>query len=149
MKRLLILIPLLIFLLVPLKTGADDVTLEEQIAEEDRMYQLEMLAIAVHAEAGNQSFEGRQAVAGVILNRVDSSHFPNTIEEVLYQKNQFSCMTDGAYEKACWNVEQTDYDAVAAELYERRYRDALYFRTGHYHKGRTPLYKIGAHYFSK
>lgn len=149
MKKLYLLIPLLLFCLLPLKTSADYVTIEEQIALEDEMYELEMLAIAVHAEAGNQSFEGRQAVAGVILNRMDSTRFPNTISEVLHQKNQFSCMTDGAYEKACWEVEQTDYDAVAAELYERRYRDALFFRTGHYHEGRTPLYRIGAHYFSK
>lgn len=149
MKKLYLLIPLLLFCLLPLKTSADYVTIEEQIALEDEMYELEMLAIAVHAEAGNQSFEGRQAVAGVILNRMDSTRFPNTISEVLHQKNQFSCMTDGAYEKACWEVEQTDYDAVAAELYERRYRDALFFRTGHYHDGRTPLYRIGAHYFSK
>lgn len=149
MRTLLLLLPVMIFLLTPLKTGADYVAIEEQIALEDEMYELEMLAIAVHAEAGNQSFEGRQAVAGVILNRVDSTRFPNTISEVLNQKGQFSVMSDGAYEKACWEVEQTDYDAVAAELYERRYRDALYFRTGHYHEGRTPLYKIGAHYFSK
>lgn len=149
MKKLYLLIPLLLFCLLPLKTSADYVTIEEQIALEDEMYELEMLAIAVHAEAGNQSFEGRQAVAGVILNRMDSTRFPNTISEVLHQKNQFSVMTDGGYEKACWEVEQTDYDAVAAELYERRYRDALFFRTGHYHEGRTPLYRIGAHYFSK
>ena len=127
----------------------EQITIAEQIAEEDRMYQYEMLAIATFAEAGNQGFEGMQAVAGVILNRVDSTQFPNTIEEVLRQKNQFSIMTDGGYEKACWNVTQEAYDAVAAELYERKYRDALFFRTGHYHEGRTALYKIKQHFFSK
>lgn len=151
MKRLIVaLLVGFIFFGDSLQTIAEEqIPIEEQIELEDEMYQLEMLAIACYAEAGNQGFTGMQAVAGVILNRVDSTAFPNTVEAVLKQKNQFSIMSDGAYEKACWNVTQEAYDAVATELYERRYKDALYFRTGHYHKGRTPLYKINAHYFSR
>lgn len=136
-----------LFLLVPLRTTGSDYA--EQIAEEDRMAELEKLAIVVRAESGNQSAAGKQAVAGVVLNRVDSTRFPNTITAVLEQPGQFSCMTDGGYDRACWTVDETDYRAVARELEERKYRDALYFRTGHYHSGRTALYKIGAHYFSK
>lgn len=126
-----------------------EISVEEQIAEEDRMAQLEMLAIATYAEAGTQGIEGMRAVAGVILNRVESDKFPNTIEEVLRQKHQFSVMSDGAYERACWNVTQEAYDAVSMELADRKYTEALFFRTGHYHEGRTPLFKLGAHYFSR
>lgn len=126
-----------------------EISLEEQIAEEDRMAQLEMLAIACFGEAGNQGAEGMRAVAGVILNRVESEKFPNTIEEVLRQKGQFSIMTDGGYERACWNVTQEAYDAVSMELADRKYTEALFFRTGHYHEGRTPLFKLNAHYFSR
>lgn len=55
-----------------------------------------LLAQLVEAEAGNQSFEGRVAVANVVLNRVASGKFPNSIEAVIYQSGQFSPITDGA-----------------------------------------------------
>ena len=113
------------------------------------MAELEMLAIACFGEAGNQGVEGMRAVCGVILNRVADERFPNTISEVLYQAKQFSIMTDGGYERACWNVTQEAYDAVSAELADRKYTQALYFRTGHYHEGRKPLFKLGSHYFSR
>lgn len=132
-----------------LPTGADVVTVEEQIAEEDRMAELELLAMLVRAEAGSQCAEGKQAVAGVVLNRVDDPRFPNTITEVIYAPKQFSVVTDGALDRAAWTVDETDYAAVSRELKERRYSDALYFRAGHYHSGRTALYQIGGHYFSK
>lgn len=130
-------------------TSAGYVTVEEQIRLEDEMYQLEMLAIAVFAESGNQGIEGMRAVCGVILNRVADDRFPDTIEAVLRQPGQFSVMTDGGYERACWNVTQEAYDAVSAELANRKYTQALFFRTGHYHEGRTALFKLGRHYFSK
>lgn len=119
---------------------------------EEEMYcdQLEELAILVMAEAGNQSFEGKRWVAAVGLNRVEDSRFPDNIHDVIFQKNpvQFSCTVDGGYEKACWNVTQDCYDAVAAEL-ENRSTDALFFRTGHYHKGTTPIKQVEAHFFSR
>lgn len=49
-----------------------------------------LLACIVHSESANQSYEGQLAVANVVLNRVKSPLFPNTISEVVYQKGQFS-----------------------------------------------------------
>lgn len=138
---------LTLFLLVPLRTTGSDYA--EQIAEEDRMAELELLAILVRAESGNQSMSGKQAVAGCVLNRRDSTQFPNTISEVIYQKGQFSCVTDGGLDRAAWSVDESDYQAVAKELKERRYRDCLFFRTKKYHSGHEALYKIGSHYFSR
>ena len=55
----------------------------------------EMLAV-IFLEAGNQCAEGQQAVAEVILNRVISPDFPDTVHEVLHQRNpiQFSTAED-------------------------------------------------------
>ena len=48
----------------------------------------ELLKIA-YAEAGNQGEDGQWLVMSVIINRVNSSEFPNTIHEVIYQPGQF------------------------------------------------------------
>jgi len=48
-----------------------------------------MMAAMIQCEAGNQEFEGQVAVGAVIMNRVKSPSYPNTIAEVIYQPNQF------------------------------------------------------------
>lgn len=52
-----------------------------------------LLATMVYHESGNQSYESKVAIAAEVLNRVKSPHFPNTVYEVLNQKNQY-CNTD-------------------------------------------------------
>lgn len=54
------------------------------------------LARVIYRESGNQSLEGQMAVGNVILNRVADPSFPNTVEDVLAQKNQFSTYKSGA-----------------------------------------------------
>ncbi len=54
-----------------------------------------LLAATIEAEAGNQSYFGQQAVASVIMNRVKSSLFPNTIFGVISQENQFQPYRQG------------------------------------------------------
>lgn len=51
----------------------------------------------VEAEAGDQDLRGRRLVANVILNRVRSSKFPDTIREVVFAARQFSPVSDGRY----------------------------------------------------
>ncbi|MBR0153456.1 MAG: cell wall hydrolase [Lachnospiraceae bacterium] len=55
----------------------------------------DLLKRIVHAEAGDQSLKGRIMVANVVLNRVASSRFPNTIRAVIYQSGQFSPVRSG------------------------------------------------------
>lgn len=62
-----------------------------KIASED----LQLLAKITYAEAGNQTLEQQLAVAATILNRVESESFPNTIQEVISQKGQFSSVKGG------------------------------------------------------
>lgn len=56
---------------------------------------LYLLAKCIYAEARGESYTGQVAVGAVILNRVDSPAFPNTIAGVIYQKNAFTAVSDG------------------------------------------------------
>lgn len=54
------------------------------------------MAKLVYAEARGESYKGQVAVAAVVLNRVKSSQFPNTISGVIYQSGAFSCVSNGS-----------------------------------------------------
>lgn len=56
---------------------------------------LNLLARAIHGEARGESYTGKVAVGAVILNRVKSSKFPNTIAGVIYQPGAFDAVRDG------------------------------------------------------
>ena len=56
---------------------------------------LNLLSRLVYAEARGESYTGQVAVAAVVLNRVESSSFPNTIAGVIYQKGAFDVVSDG------------------------------------------------------
>lgn len=81
----------------------------------------------IQAEAGNQDMEGKILVGNVILNRVANTKFPNTIHEVIFQKSQFSPVSNGSYKKAVPSDEV--YEAVNRLLNGEDYSlGALYFR---------------------
>ena len=126
---------------------ADDTA--EQIAEEEHQAELELLACLVYAEAGIEDLHGKRLVVDVVLNRVDSDRFPNTITDVIYEKNQFSTVTDGALERAFREVTQECYDAVALELEKRTDTEILYFCSTGYLPYGSPAYQYRNHYFSK
>lgn len=54
-----------------------------------------LLARTIYAEGRGEPYTGQVAIGAVILNRVRSSQFPNTISGVVYQKNAFTAVTDG------------------------------------------------------
>ena len=54
-----------------------------------------LLARIIHGEARGEDFKGKVAVGSVILNRIRSSQFPDTIRDVILQKGQFSSLMDG------------------------------------------------------
>lgn len=64
------------------------------------LLEVRLIAKMVHAEARGESFEGKMAVAEVILNRLKDHRFPNTILEVLYDPGQFSPVNNGSFENA-------------------------------------------------
>lgn len=73
----------------------------ERYNKED-VYWLEKI---VMAEAEGEPYEGKIAVANVILNRVRSGCFPNTIKDVIFQKGQFEPVENGRLESVLPNEE--------------------------------------------
>lgn len=56
---------------------------------------VKLLARLIYAEARGEPYQGQVAVGAVVLNRVKSSSFPNTISGVIYQPYAFTCVNDG------------------------------------------------------
>ena len=56
---------------------------------------LDLLAKIIHAEARGEPYSGQVAIAAVVLNRVKSASFPNTIAGVIYQPYAFTAVDDG------------------------------------------------------
>ncbi|MFA6664344.1 MAG: cell wall hydrolase [Lachnospiraceae bacterium] len=123
----------------------------EDIAETEYYDDLSLLAELVQAEAGNQDENGKRLVADVVLNRVASDRFPNSIPEVIYQDKQFSTVLDGALMDAGWHMDQSDYDAVWTEATAGQRLDSqvLFFTAGEYNPYCEPMYRYGDHYFGK
>lgn len=113
----------------------------ENITEEE----IDLLAKVTYLEAGNQSMTGQRGVVEVVLNRVLDDRFPNTIEEVLYQKNQFSVASRIQSAKPT----EVQYDAVYMTLNttEPILRDDVVFFARGIGKGQTLYEKIGDHCF--
>lgn len=124
--------------------------LEEEIEEEIRDGEIELLAQLIEAEAGNQDYIGKCLVADVVLNRIKSDRFPESIEEVIFEEGQFSCISDGGFDKAGWNISEDSFKAARHEYmaFEVDY-DILFFTAGGYNKYCIPMYKHGDHYFGK
>ena len=56
---------------------------------------IQLMANAVYGEARGESYEGQVAVASVILNRVESPSFPNTVSGVIFEPRAFTAVADG------------------------------------------------------
>lgn len=112
---------------------------------------LELLALCVEAEAGNQGLYGKKLVADVVLNRVDSPDFPDTITDVILQCGnngvyQFSVVCDGRID-AVEPTEET-FQAVREELERRTNKDILFFTSEGFSPYGSAWEKVGDHYFS-
>lgn len=58
---------------------------------------LYLLGAIIQCEADGEPYEGKLAVGSVVMNRVRSSYFPNTVSGVIYQSGQFSPVASGRY----------------------------------------------------
>ena len=74
-----------------------------------------LLANLIYCEAGGEPYEGQVAVGSVVMNRVLSSKFPNTIAGVIYQKGQFSPVKSGRLALALQVNKATDKCYRAAD----------------------------------
>lgn len=88
---------------------------EEEAALAKRKEQEELLASIIFCEAGNQSYTGQVAVGAVVMNRLNHSNYPDSIEEVIYQKGQFAPVATGWLDKVRNNCEYTESAMNAAK----------------------------------
>ena len=103
-----------------------------------------LLASIIFCEAGNQPYEGQVAVGAVVMNRVNSGIYPNSIEEVIYQPGQFGPVSTGWLDKVRSSGGYTDsaMQAAADALSGANpVGGCLYFDQGGYGM------RIGDHYF--
>lgn len=113
--------------------------------------ELGMLARIVYAEAGGESFNGQIAVAAVVLNRVDSPNFPDTIEKVIFAPGAFTTVAGGQY----WKLpnDESFKAAIQAAKGIDPSNGALYFSSAaadsEWFQSRTKTASIGGHIFAK
>lgn len=102
-------------------------------------YELMLLATMIYCEAGNQGWEGQTAVGYVIMNRVRSALYPNSLEAVLRQSRQFEPAGSGRFDlvlkaerdpdipnivtESCWNAAKAVVNGTS------NVGDSLFFRT--------------------
>lgn len=121
----------------------EDAQIEQEVSQSD----LDLLAAIVYAEAGDQDFTGQRLVADVVLNRVQSPTWPNTIAEVIYQPHQFSPVTDGGLDRAWGHVSESCYEAARLALSgDRIDTEIIYFSMYGCANG-VFAYQHGDHFF--
>lgn len=108
------------------------------------------LAMTIYYEARGEPIAGQYAVADVVLNRVEDERFPDSICDVILQRNQFHWKKVLPRESQQWTVaENIAEDIISNETYRGITDGALYFQAG----SRIPPYadertkKIGNHNF--
>lgn len=113
---------------------------------------VQLMARAINGEARGELYEGQVAVGAVILNRVKSSQFPNTIAGVIYQKGAFTAVSDGQINLT---PNQTAYNAARDALngWDPSYGSIYYFNpstaTNAWIWSRPHVVTIGKHRFCK
>ena len=117
---------------------------EVTFAEGDRY----LLANLIYCEAGGEPYEGQIAVGAVVINRVLSGAFPNTVEGVIRQKGQFSPVGSGRYDYylQIGKTSASCYKAADAAMGGyTNVENCLFFRTPI--EGYAARYQIGHHVF--
>jgi len=87
--------------------------------------EIEEFGKLVMAESGGESFEAQKAVASTIINRIIHQKFPDTFNEVMYQKNAFSVTFDGSLGR--YETSQSVKDAVTLSLFKDYSNGSQYF----------------------
>ena len=107
--------------------------------------ELRLLGALIYCEAGNQSYEGMVGVGAVVMNRVKSGAYPNTIHSVIYASGQFTPAMTGKVARVYeGNVPELCMQAAQAAINgETTVGDATHFRRA----GKREGYILGDHVF--
>lgn len=111
-----------------------------------------LLACCIYGEARGESYTGKVAIAAVVLNRVKSSSFPNTVAGVIYQSGAFTCVSDGQINMGT-NDECTKAAQDALNGWDPTYGCTFYYNpstaTSTWIRSKTVVTTIGNHVFCK
>ena len=123
------------FLEASANVSSEQRVVDYEILAHEKKYKLseqdyDTLLRIVEAEAGGEDEDGKLLVANVVLNRVNSEMFPDTVTEVVMQKGdgvaQFTPTVDGRFQNV--TISEETYEAVERALYgEDISQGALYF----------------------
>lgn len=93
---------------------------------------LDLMAAIIECEAGGESYEGKIGVGAVIMNRMRSSQFPNTLSEVIYQSGQFSPVASGKLASVLSRGANQDCYDAARDVFAgaNTIGDCLFFHAG-------------------
>lgn len=106
---------------------------------------LDLLAAIIECEADGESHEGKLAVGSVVINRINSPRFPNSMMEVLYQNRQFTPVGSGRFAVVLARGANSNCYAAASEVLAGKITlNSLFFRTNNGSKQGTV---IGNHVF--
>lgn len=114
----------------------------EPLSDED----VDLIALMTMGEAEGESEYGKRLVIDTVFNRVDSPYFPNSIYDVVYQKNQFTAMWNGRIYRCV--VTDAMRQLVREEWNSRSNYDVVFFRAQRYSDYGVPMFQEGNHYFS-
>lgn len=112
------------------------------------------LARIISAESRGESQRGQIAVGNVVMNRVKSDKFPNTIKEVIFQKGQFSPVSNGSINKEPYEIcidsakKVLDGEVVVGEGIYYFYAPK-YTSRSNWIRSRQVVEEIGCHRFAK
>lgn len=102
-------------------------TQETETAERFTEKEKYMLAKIAMAEAEGCSIKAKELVIRTVLSRIESDKFPNTVEEVIFQKKQFTPISDGRWNKVEPNEEC--WQALENVLSSSESKDILFFES--------------------
>ena len=111
----------------------------------------DMLVKLVYLESRGEPYEGKKAVASIVMNRVESPYWGSDVETIIFAKRQFSPAskintttigTDNVWLECVNAVEDVLQNGSTLPPY------VLYFRADYYFKGKEQYTNIGNHYFS-
>lgn len=98
---------------------------------------MKYMAAIIYCEAGNQSYAGKMGVGCVVMNRVKSSRFPNTVLKVIRQPGQFGPVRQGKFQREVARVESGKYSSGARRLCLKAAQEVLEGQTNVKYKGKT------------
>jgi spore germination cell wall hydrolase CwlJ-like protein len=92
---------------------------------------IKLIASVVYGEAGNQSYEGKLAVANIILNRLENGYWGSSVESVVYSPCQFCAVEGSMFSDAMANGPNADCMQAAEDAVSglNNVGNYLYFRT--------------------